>query len=80
MNEAVKTIDLHGKNTYQAKTAVDAALKNSGYAYRIRIIHGFNSGTALKEMILREYSAHPKVIRVDTSPGPGVTDLVLREI
>ena len=79
MNEAIKVIDLHGKNEYQARIAINAALKNSASVYRVRVIHGYHNGTALKELIAREYAAHPKVRRIDAS-DPGRTDLVLREL
>lgn len=77
--EGIVTIDLHGKNRYQAKVAVDAALRRaSGGVWRIRLIHGHNAGTALKEMIGEEYARHPKVRRL-AAEGAGVTVLVLRE-
>jgi DNA-nicking Smr family endonuclease len=73
-------IDLHGKNLYQARIAVSSALKHATNAdYRIRIIHGYKSGTAIKDMILEEFSNHPRVIRIEKSFNPGETVLVLRE-
>ncbi len=80
MTDALRIIDLHGKNEYQARIAINAALKNTAFVYRIRLIHGYHNGTALKEMIVREYSAHPKIRRIDQAGGPGRTDLVLREL
>ena len=47
--------------------------------YRIRAIHGFNSGTALRDMIRREYRWHMKVMRISRGQTDGQTDLVLRE-
>ena len=80
MDNAIITLDLHGKNTYQAKVAIDAQLRRAGTgAYRIRLIHGSHSGTALRDMIRREYAGHPKVKRVELGLNQGVTDLVLRE-
>ena len=71
-------LDLHGKNTYQAKVAIDAALRRAkSGTYRIRLIHGYHGGTALRDMIRREYAG--QVARLETGIGPGVTDLVLRE-
>ena len=77
-NIAVITLDLHGKNAYQAKVAIDSALRRAGGAYRIQVIHGYHLGRALKEMVRREYAAHPKVLRLEAQ-GEGVTALVLRE-
>lgn len=76
--DPIRTIDLHAKNRYQAKTALDAALKNAGSAYRIRAIHGYHGGTAIRDLIMEEYASHPKVIRL-VKISEGVTDLVLRE-
>ena len=80
MTAGIMEIDLHGKNAYQAKVTLDAALRRaSAGTYRIRCIHGYHGGTALRDMVRREYSRHPRVVRIETGIGPGVTDLVLRE-
>ena len=63
----VVELELHGKNTYRAKTGT----------YRLRLIHGYHGGTALRDMIRREYAG--RVLRLETGVDPGVTDLVLRE-
>ena len=80
MNPGIVSIDLHGRNTYQTKIAVDAALRraNSG-TYRLRLIHGYHGGTALRDFIREEYSSHPRVKRLLPSPDGGATDLILRE-
>ena len=80
MNEAIVTVDLHGKNTYQAKVTLDALLRRAGGGtYRIRVIHGSHGGTALRDFIRTEYSRHPRVKRLLLSPDGGATELVLRE-
>ena len=80
MHSGILTLDLHGKNTYQAKVAVDALLRRSGTGtYRIRLIHGYHSGTALREFLQDEYGRHPKIKRFSTSPDGGTTELILRE-
>ena len=79
--ESIVKLDLHGKNAYQARVAVDAALgRAKGGTYRIRCIHGFHGGTVLRDMIRAEYARHPRVIRLETSADGGSTDLVLREL
>lgn len=72
------TLDLHGKNQFQARIALDAALRRSKGVYRIRIIHGCHNGTALRELVWREYASHPKVLSVK-AVSESVTDLILRE-
>ena len=80
MTPGILELDLHGKNTYQAKVALEAALRRAGAGtYRIRIIHGYHGGTVLRDMVRREYGAHPRVKLVEGGFDPGITDLVLRE-
>ncbi|MBQ2783288.1 MAG: Smr/MutS family protein [Oscillospiraceae bacterium] len=70
-------LDLHGKNEYQAKVAIDAALRRAkAGTYRLRLIHGYHGGTALRDMIRRDYAS--KCLRVLPLDN-GRTDLVLRE-
>lgn len=77
--EPVLNVDLHGKNAYQARVAIDAALRRANGRYRIRVIHGCHLGTALREMVRTEYAAHPRVLRI-ACVSDGVTELVLREL
>ena len=79
MQAGIVTIDLHGKTVYQAKIAIDCALARAKTGtYRLRLIHGYHGGTALKRMIAAQYGCHTRVLRLDV-PNPGSTDLVLRE-
>ena len=80
MQSGIVTVDLHGKNTYQAKVTLDALLRRAGAGtYRVRVIHGSHGGTALRDFIRTEYSRHPRVKRLLLSPDGGATELVLRE-
>lgn len=80
MYAAVMELDLHGKNIYQSKVTIDAALRKASPAVcRIRIIHGYNSGAALMEFVRTEYARHPKVRRIAIGTNRGVTELILRE-
>ena len=80
MTESVVTLDLHGMNCFQARTAITSCLKKSSASvYQIRLIHGHHGGTALKDMIDLEFSTHAKVRRC-LSPHPGETVLILREL
>ncbi len=73
-------VDTHGKTVEQAQIAIDAALRRAGAAYRLRVIHGFNSGTAIRDMVYYKYKDNEKVLRVIPGDNPGVTVLVLREL
>ena len=80
MYDSIVEIDLHGRNSYQARIAIDAALRRAGAAtHRIRVIHGCNSGTALMDFVRENYADHPKVRRIAEGHNRGVTELILRE-
>lgn len=79
MSGSIIELDVHGMTLYQAQIAVDAALRRAGGAYRIRVVHGYRGGTALRDGIRARYGAHPKVLRVEPGLNQGQTDLVLRE-
>lgn len=80
MNDSIMELDIHSMTQAQAKVAIEAKLRRAkGGVYRLRIIHGYHGGTALRDMIRREYAVHPKVKRIELGLNPGVTDLVLRE-
>lgn len=56
--QGIVVLDLHGKNAYQARIAVDAALRRADRGvYRLRVIHGHNRGTVLRDL-LSTYAAH----------------------
>jgi DNA-nicking Smr family endonuclease len=79
MTGGIVPLDLHGKNQYQARVAIDSALRRAGRdVFRLRLIHGFHGGTALREMIRETYGDHPRVQRV-LALDAGTTDLILRE-
>lgn len=74
-------IDVHNMTRQQAVAAIDAKLRRvNSSVYRLRIIHGYNGGTALRDEVRTRYRDHPKVLRVETGRNPGQTDLVLREL
>lgn len=81
MQPGIIELDLHGKNAYQARVAIDAALRRAGGGvYRLRLIHGYHGGTALRDLC-REYAGHPRVLRLVAQPrihGPGAAG-VLKE-
>jgi len=79
MTGGIVELDLHGMNTYQAQIAIDAALRRAGSGtYRLRLIHGYRGGTAIRDMLWTTYTHRSQVKRLVTIHD-GVTDLVLRE-
>lgn len=80
ISQSTIELDVHGMTQYQAQIAIDAKLKRASSAvYRIRIIHGYHGGTALRDMIRKQYGKNPKVKRIEVGFNQGETDLVLRE-
>ena len=80
-DSGITEIDIHGMTAYQAKICVESAIKRAGRAtYRIRVIHGYRGGTALRELVRQQLSKNPKVLRCEIGSNPGETDLVLREM
>ena len=74
-------LDLHGMTVYQAEIAVDSALRRAKRGtYRIRLIHGYRGGTALRDMVRTRYRNHPRVLRIELGLNAGETELVLREL
>ena len=81
MNEPFIDIDLHGLRKKKKKKVIDKALRSAGNGtYQLRLIHGYNRGTRLKDMIADWYSMEPKVKRIMPGDNQGVTILVLREL
>lgn len=80
MTAGIVELDVHGMTCVQCRVAVDAKLRRArGDVYRIRVIHGYHGGTALRDMLRSEYRNHPKVRRIEFGFNAGETDLVLRE-
>lgn len=80
ISSGIIELNIHEMTVYQAKVYIDSQLKKADKSvYRIRIIHGFHSGTRLKEMVQKEYRSHKKVIRIEIGLNPGITELVLKE-
>ena len=83
MSGPIVEIDLHGMNVEEAIARVaDEVLRASSAVYVIRVIHGYNNGTRIKNAILEEYSygRNPKVIKVRPGSNQGITELYLREL
>ncbi|MBQ3428405.1 MAG: Smr/MutS family protein [Mogibacterium sp.] len=81
MGNPIITIDLHGLFRDEAIKVIDKALKQADDStYQIKLVHGYNRGTSLKDMIVDEYKYHPKVLRIKPGDNLGTTILVLREL
>lgn len=80
VNSGIITVDVHGKTVLQAKAAIMAAVRKcDGSVYRIRVIHGYNNGVRIKDMVGEEFGKEKRVKRIARGENPGITELVLRE-
>ena len=78
---AFEEMDIHNMNRTQAVAAIDAKLRRAGGdVYRLRIVHGYHGGTALRDMVRSRYKDHPKVKRIELGLNQGETELILREL
>ena len=81
MSAPFVSVDLHSMTVEEADRAIAKALASvSSSTYQIRLIHGFNRGTAIRAMIRDYYGYDPKVKRILPGENPGVTVLVLKEL
>ncbi len=74
-------VDVHGMTRDEARAKIKSTLElvdNS--TYQIRVIHGFNRGTSLKQMVISSFKGHSLVKRVMPGENQGITILVLREL
>lgn len=47
-------------------------------ALTLRIIHGYNQGQILAQMVRKRYRSHPHVQRIELSMNPGITDIITK--
>ena len=81
VNEAFIKIDLHGMHREDAEKTVEKAFASAGpNTYQIQIVHGFNRGTSLKDMIYEEFRSDKRVKRIMPGENQGVTVLVLKDL
>ena len=74
-------VDLHGLRQEEAIRVIDRAIASANSStYQIQLIHGYNRGTSLRNMIYDEYRYEKKVKRIIPGDNPGITILVLKEL
>lgn len=77
-NGSVATVDLHGMRTEDARFRLEHFLTHAPREVKeVMVIHGFNSGTALRDMIRQDFS-HPRIKSVLKTLTDGQTRLILK--
>ena len=80
MTGGVVELDLHGTRIpirRRSRWTPPCAAPATG-TYRLRLIHGYRGGTAIRDMLWLTYGRRSQVKRM-VSVSEGVTELVLRE-
>ena len=73
----IVTADLHGVYQRDARDILAGWLNNApANVTELRVIHGYQHGTTLRDMIRNEFS-HPRVKSILPSLNPGETRLIL---
>ncbi|MCQ2401158.1 MAG: Smr/MutS family protein [Lachnospiraceae bacterium] len=75
-------VDCHGLTRDRAVKKIEAVLHGAPEsAYRIRVIHGYNRGTVIRDAVYREfgYGLEPRVKRIVPGDNMGITELILKE-
>ncbi|QAT51371.1 DNA mismatch repair protein MutS [Caproiciproducens sp. NJN-50] len=70
-------VDLHGLTAEDAKRRLEHLLSSAGPEVKeVRVIHGYNSGQALRDMV-RLRLKHPRIASKLVTLNPGETRLLL---
>lgn len=70
-------VDLHGKNKYEAKTFINNIINMINHPFKMDVIHGYNHGTVLKQMIYKEEINSRIVERLGSNHNMGETFLMV---
>ena len=58
LQSGIIELDVHSMNRAQAKTYIDSQLKRAKKdIYQIKVIHGYRGGTAIRDMVRKNYTA-----------------------
>lgn len=82
ISDPIIEIDCHDLTRDQAVRKIETVLHGAPPStYRIRVIHGFNRGTVIRDAVYREfgYGLEPRVKRIAPGDNMGVTELILKE-
>lgn len=76
--EGILTVDLHGMYLADAQSLLLNWLDHAGPEIKeLRVIHGSNQGTVLKELV-RSGLKHPRISAVLPTLNPGETRVLLK--
>ena len=82
MTQGIIELYLQGMKPEEVKQTIDQELeKASSSIFRLRLVHGIDNSTDIRDMIYDHYQpeSHPKIIRVEDGWNEGITELVLKD-
>jgi DNA-nicking Smr family endonuclease len=71
------TVDVHGMKCSQAKRFINNIINTIRTAFKLIIIHGYNHGTAIKDMLAANFTNSHIVDQYQDSYNKGITYMVL---
>ena len=71
------TVDVHGMKCYEAKKFINNIINAVRTTFKLAIIHGYNHGTAIKDMLAENFSNIHIVDQYQDPYNKGVTHMVL---
>lgn len=80
--QSIIELDVHGLNVEQAIRKIEGVIASAdGGVYRVKVIHGYNRGTNIRQAVYREFGngLDRRVSRVIPGENQGITEIVLRE-
>ncbi len=78
--EHVIEVDVHGLKARDAKTFLHNLITIDREGYDICVVHGYNHGTAIKEIIYNKFLSDRLVGRITFAHNPGMTILKIAAI
>lgn len=71
------TVDVHGMKCCEAKKFINNIINAVRTAFKLVIIHGYNHGTAIKDMLAENFSNSHIVNQYQDLYNKGVTHMVI---
>lgn len=72
------TADIHGMDRYQAKRFLKNLIAINREPFNLNVIHGYNHGTVLKDMIQSENLSDRVYHKQSFSDNLGMTELIVK--
>ncbi len=80
-NTEILVFDVHGYSVKKAKREINNIIALNRSGCQLRIVHGYNHGTAIKDMLNSEEFNNKKVLRkVGHINNAGITDLQIEKM